>query len=136
MQRYRGVIFAAGILLALLGLIMMAASTGSADSTIRMFGGIFFCFGCVLVAAMFYLRAREIRASNEQIAQPAQHPRERCFACGTTKARMRCLEHNVRLCFACIESHHLPACRYIPVGPARAQVERSSLAQGEALSRS
>ncbi len=138
MHKYRGVIFAVGTLLALLGLMTLAASLGGpADDSGKMFGGILFSFGCVIVAAMFYLHAREIRQRHDQIASPAQHPRERCFACGTTKARMRCLEHNVRLCFACIESHHQPACHYIPFVQARTRVERSSVAaRGEALSRS
>lgn len=137
MRKYRGLVFAAGALLALLGLIVMAASLGSSDSSGRMVGGIFFSFGCVTVAAMFYLQARELRTRHDAIVPPAQHPRERCFACGTAKARMRCLEHNVRLCFACIESHHSPACRYVPAGQARAPVERPSVsARDQVLSRS
>ncbi len=139
MQKYRGVVFAAGALLALLGLMITAASLGSADYSGRMIGGIFFSFGCVLVAAMFYLHAREIRARHEAIAPPAQHARERCFQCRTARAQMRCLEHQVRLCFACIESHHRAPCHYVPVSQARAQVERqpaAAAARGEALSRS
>ena len=110
---------AAGVLIAFVGLIAMAAGFASrqTDPAPVAAGLAIFALGLLSVAASFYFQARSIKSQLPQDASVSAAGRRKpsCDVCRKAPAVIQCTMHKTSLCSTCLSAHYESrGCVYVP----------------------
>jgi hypothetical protein len=110
---------AVGVLIAIVGLITMAAGFGSrqSDPAPVAAGLAIFALGLLSVSASFYFQARSIKSQLPADASMSAAGRRRpsCDICGKAPAVIQCTMHKTSLCPTCLSTHYdSRGCVYVP----------------------
>lgn len=112
-------LMAAGAFIAFIGLCFLPAAFGAdGDRTMLGAGAVVIAMGLVLIAAGFYLKAREL-ASAAPATAPASSKRNRsksiCDQCVEEEPVIQCRVHQLHLCATCLGKHYdFRSCAYVP----------------------
>jgi len=112
---------AAGALLLLVGLCILAASIGkNADPDQLLAGAGAFSVGALAAAAGIYMKARALQpgASGAPTKEPTnagKRSRGGCELCATEAPVIQCKVHQLHLCGTCLAQHYdFRSCAYVP----------------------
>ena len=110
------ILFTAGALLALGGVICFIAMLGQGHSEpLVAIGSAGFSLGALVIALGFYLQAARIRSSLAAKNGKSRKAERLCSVCNQEQAGVFCRVHVLRLCSSCLEKHDDGKnCLYVP----------------------
>lgn len=113
-------LMAAGALIIFVGLCFLPAAFGpGADKTMLGGGSVVIATGMMLIAAGFYVKAREMSAIAQPASSAATAKRSRsksnCDMCAQEEPVIQCRVHQLHLCATCLAKHYdFRSCAYVP----------------------
>lgn len=113
-------LMAVGALIIFVGLCFLPAAFGSSgDKTMLGAGSVIVATGILLIAAGFYLKARDLGKAPQPATASANTKRSRnkasCDRCAQNEPVIQCRVHQIHLCSDCLGQHYdFRSCAYVP----------------------